>query len=229
MRKEKKFNILLGKDRYGDYVFLDDAFKYSDGMQGLCWTRMRFHTEEEYERDKQNMIDDWYLKEIRQDAVRNDRTEQSYQDWCEDALYESDSFVYDDSYRYQSRLEEWLEIINKKEWTDYTIDYSDCSWGWRMFDKSMLNKDNWEWVYTKNFNKFVKLYEKYEKPNDDRNTITKARKRLQTLYEVWLFTTEIAKMYNEEINNPEYAEQWLLKWWEISHDKYLSFDEGNNG
>lgn len=229
MRKEKKFNILLGKDRYGDYVFLDDAFKYSDGMQGLCWTRMRFHTEEEYERDKQNMIDDGYLKEFRQDAVKNDKTEQSYEDWCEDALSESDNWVYDDSYRYHSRLEEWLEIINKKEWTEYTTDYSDCSWGWRMFDKSYLNKENWERVYTKNFNKFVKLYEKYEKPNDDRNTITKARKRLQELYAVWLFTTELAKMYNEEINNPEYAEQWLLKWWEVSHDKYLSFDEQKNG
>lgn len=224
-RQEKKFNILIGKDKRGDYVFLDDAFSYSDGMKWLCWTRMRFHTEEEYEADKQNMIDDWYLKELRQQAVQDGATEKSLEDWSEDVLYENDSLVYDDSYRYKDRLEEWLDIINKEEWTDYTIDYSDCMWGGRMFDKSMLNKENWKRVVDENFETFKKLYEEYEKPNDDRNIVNKARKRLQTLYAVWVFKTDVAKDYNEKIENPEYAEEWLNAFGEQEYDKSLSFKD----
>jgi hypothetical protein len=60
-----------------------------------------------------------------------------------------------------------LECIDKHEyeetWVHKTSEFSDCVWWWRCFDEKMLKKENWEWVEEENFNKFVELYNEYEK------------------------------------------------------------------
>lgn len=158
----RDYNILIWKDKYWDYIFLDGAFKHSDNFKWLCWTRMQFHTEDEYERDKQRMIDDWWLKELWVEAVKADRTELWLEEWSQDVIDEWYS-PYDESYRWKRWIEEWLEIINKREWTEYEPDYSDCTWWGRMFEKEMLKRSYWEWVEPINFRIFKRLFNTYER------------------------------------------------------------------
>lgn len=162
MREWESYNILIWKSKDWDYIFLDEAFRYSDSSKWLCWTRMQFHTEDEYEEAKQRMIDDWWLKELWVEAVKADRTELWLDEWSQDVIDEWYS-PYDDSYRWKWWIKEWLEIINKREWTEYEPDYSDCTWWWRMFEDEMLKRDYWERVDEKNFKLFKKLYNEYEK------------------------------------------------------------------
>ena len=162
----RDYNILIWKDKYGDYIFLDEAFKHSDNFKWLCWTRMQFHTEDEYERDKQRMIDDWWLKELWIEAVKADRTELWLEEWSQDVIEDGYS-PYDDSYRCSWWIDDALEIIDKHEyketWIHATSEFSDCTWWGRMFEKEMLKRSYWEWVEPINFRIFKRLFNTYEK------------------------------------------------------------------
>ena len=162
-RESQEYNILIGKDKYWDYIFLDEAFKYKDGMKWLCWTRMQFHTEDEYEDAKQRVIDDGRLRDLWVEAVKANKTDYSLEEWSQEIIDEWYS-PYDDSYRWKEWVYEWLKIINEIEWTEYEQDYSDCTGWWRMFDEEMLKRGYWEWVYPINFRLFKRLFYTYEKP-----------------------------------------------------------------
>lgn len=214
-RQAEQFHILIWKDREWDYIFLDEAFKYDDWLQWLCWTRMQFHTEDEYEEAKQNYIDSWDLLYLRKDAVQAGRKTDSYEDWLEEVIENDECFVYDDSYRCSYRIDEALEIIDKHEyketWIHKTSEFSDCVWWWRCFDKKMLDKNYRERIEEENFEKFKELYEKYEKPNDDRETIEKAHKRFVELYKSKVFDDEEAKKIRLFLKNSnvDFAEKFL--------------------
>ena len=167
-RQTKEFHILIWKNQYWEYVFLDEAFKYDDwSLQWLTWTCMLFHTEDEYEEAKENYVRSWDLLYLRKEAVQAWSTEASYEDRAEEVLENDECLVYDDSYRCKWRIDDALEIIDKHEyensWIHATSEFSDCTWWWRCFNKEMLNLDYWIRVEWDNFKKFKKLYKEYEK------------------------------------------------------------------
>lgn len=163
----RDYHILIWKDKYGDYIFLDDAFKHSDNFKGLCGTRMKFHTEDEYERDRKNVIDDGWLEDLWIEAVKAHRTTLWLDEWSEDVLEEDDDYPYDPSYRCEWRIDEALEIIDKHEYEETgihaTSEFSDCTWWGRCFDEEMLKRSYWEWVEPINFRTLKRLYNAYEK------------------------------------------------------------------
>lgn len=166
-RQSKKYHILIGKDKGWDYIFLDEAFKYRDGFKWLCWTRMKFHTEDEYERDREAVIDDWWLEDLRIEAVKSRKTTLWLDEWSENVLQEDGRYPYDDSYRCSWRIDDALEIIDKHEYEEtgihVTSEFSDCTWWWRCFDKDMLKRNYREWVEPINFRILKRLYNVYEK------------------------------------------------------------------
>lgn len=166
-RQAEQFHILIWKDKEWDYIFLDEAFKYSDWFKWLVWTKMVFHTESEYEEAREDYIQSDDLKYLWKDAVANDATEESFQDWKEEVIDEDNELIYDSSYRCAYWIDKALEIIDKHEyeetWLHVTSEFSDCVWWWRCFDEEMLHRDYWEWVEEENFKKFVELYNEYEK------------------------------------------------------------------
>lgn len=162
-----EYHILIWKDKYWDYVFLDEAFKHSDNFKWLCWTRMQFHTEEEYEEARQMVIDDWWLRELWVEAVKANRTDESLDDWSKDVMDEDEDYPYDPSYRCEWRIDDALEIIDKHEYEDTgihaTSEFSECTWWGRCFNEDMLKRSYWEWVEPINFRKLKRLYNIYEK------------------------------------------------------------------
>jgi hypothetical protein len=58
------------------------------------------------------------LKYLRKEAVANDRTEESYEDWKQEVLDEDENLVYDDSYRTAYRIDDALEIIDEHEYEE---------------------------------------------------------------------------------------------------------------
>lgn len=162
----QELNILIGKNKYWEYVFLEDAFKHSDWFKWLTWTIMEFHTEDEYEQAKENYIDSWDLKYLRKEAVANDSTEESYEDWKQEVIDEDDQLVYDTSYRTAYRIDDALKIIDEHEyeetWVHATSEFSNCVWWWRCFDEEMLRRNYRERVDEKNFKTFKKLFIEYE-------------------------------------------------------------------
>ena len=161
-RQGRDYHILIGKDKYWDYIFLDDAFQYSDWFKWLTGTRMQFHTEEEYEDAKRRTVDEWWLRDLRVEAVKADRTDEGLEEWSQDVIDEWYQ-VWDDSYRWEWWVEEWLDIINEIEWTDYDSDYSECTWWGRCFEEDMLKRSYWERVVPINFRTLKRLYNLYEK------------------------------------------------------------------
>ena len=229
-RQAEQYHIHIWKNKEWNYIFLDEAFKYDDWLQWLCWTAMQFHTEDEYEEAKQNYIDSWDLLYLRKEAVQAERTTNSYEEWLEEVIENDECLVYDDSYRCSYRIDEALEIIDEHEyeetWIHATSEFSDCVWWWRCFDKKMLDKNYRERIEEENFEKFKELYEKYEKPNDDKYTLEEAKKRFKELYNIWIFDSDLAKsMWNLLHNwNVEFAEKFLENR-KNKFDSHLSFNE----
>jgi hypothetical protein len=79
---------------------------------------MDFHTEQEYEDARDNFIESDDFKYLRKQAVEDDRTELSFQDWKEEAVEEDTDLVYDSSYRCKWRMDAVLECIDKHEYEE---------------------------------------------------------------------------------------------------------------
>lgn len=212
MRNEEKLYMLIGKDKEWAYVIVDYSFK-DWNFFWLTWTKMLFHTEQEYEQDKENYIDNWCLKELWQEAVKSDNTELWYDERAEDVIEEEwTDLVYDSSYRCEYWIDDVIELIDKHEWWHATSEFSDCIGGWRCFNQEMLDMDYWEWVDKENFKKFKKLYNEFEKPNDDKAEKERARQRLKDLYTTWLFSQEEAKELWIELLDLEKAKEFNKKY-----------------
>ena len=206
----EKLNILIWKDHNGEFVFLDEAFKHSDWFMWLVGTIMAFHTQDEWENELDNYIDCDWLLDLWKEWVYHWNITQSYDDWC-DAVRDEDwiSVLYDTGYNYKSRLEEWCEIAAERDWIDYDSEYSDCRGGGRCFDRKMLEDSYREWTVEGNFKKFKSLYIRYELPNDEKNDIADAKKRLKELVLAWYFTAEQVDDYLVKIKVPRDAKKFL--------------------
>lgn len=160
MRYENKLNLFIGKSKDWEYIFLDEAFTYGNWwMSGLTWTTFEFLTQ--YDLD--NRIEEYDWEELWKEAVYHWNCKDSYRDWVEEVKsnWDAESTVKDDSYSWEERLEKAMQYANEKEERDY--EYSDCRWGWRMFDEENIKEDYYEYFIPENLKKLQELYREYEK------------------------------------------------------------------
>lgn len=159
-REEKKLNMFLGKTTSWEYVFVDYAFRYKDWMSWLTHSIFEFLTQDELD----ERIDDYDWIYIWKDAVANDVTTESFDDWFDYVKYSWDakSIVRDDSYWYHSWLTSQMKLASERDWKEY--EYSDCIWWWRLWkDSKYSDRNNYEYIDEENFNEFEKLLAEYEK------------------------------------------------------------------
>ena len=158
-RISQTYNLFIGKSKDWEYIFLDEAFRYGkDWMKGLTWNTFEFLTQ--YDLDK--CIDDYDWLELWKEAVYHWNCTDGYEDWVDEVKsnWDAEMTVRDDSYSWEERLEKAMKYANEKEERDY--EYSDCRWGWRMFDEENIKEDYYEYFIPENLKKLQELYEKYD-------------------------------------------------------------------
>lgn len=172
-RDSKTYNLFIGKSKDGEYIFLEEAFRYGkqvwnmfkpdkDWMKGLTGNTFEFHTEmQKNEMDDDYLYDsDWeylfceYIKNMHDYNT-------SFNDWVEMCKDEHPNGVaYDDSYCDEDWLQEAMKYASEQEGYDY--EYSDCRGGWRIFEHKMLDEDYYEYFIPENLKTLRDLYYKYE-------------------------------------------------------------------
>lgn len=158
-REETKYNLFIGKSKDWEYIFLEEAFKYGrDWMKGLTWSSFEFLTQ--YELDKR--IDDYDWLELWKEAVYHWNYTNSYQDWKDEVLdnWDAEMTVRDNSYEWEEWLEKAMKYASEQEGYDY--EYSDCRWGWRIFEPEHLQEDYYEYFIPENLEKLKELYKEYK-------------------------------------------------------------------
>ena len=209
-KERKDYNLLIGKDVHWDFVFLDDCFDHWDGFKGMTGTIVQFHTQDEWENELQDYIDNDGLLDIWKEWVYHWNITQSYSDWCDDVKdLDGISALYDTGYNHYSWLQEWCEIASEKDEVEYDSDYTNCVWGWRCFERKMLEDSYWEWTVEENFKKFKSLYIRYELPNDEREDVRKAKERLKKLVLAGYFNEVQVDEYLVKIKVPKDARKFL--------------------
>lgn len=165
MRNETNYNLFIWKTIDWTYVFLEDAFKYTDDetkkvwLKGLTGFELEFHTQEEAEESLENLFDgdgyDFYLEYLK----HNRPNDVSYDDWCDMVRDEKES-DYDDSYCNKECVQNAMEYANEKEWADYEL--TNCiGWG-RHFNDENIKAENYEYFIEENLKTLQKLYKEYE-------------------------------------------------------------------
>ena len=157
----KHYNILIGKNKYNEFIFLDEAFKYQYWFKWLVWTKYMFHTEEEAEKELTDYLNNDWVLELWKEAVAWWHTYSSYSDYVDDFEWDY-SIIYDQSGIYDNHVIDAIEIASEKDWIDYDRDYSSCVWWWRIFDEEEINEEYYEWIIEENFNILKNLYKEYE-------------------------------------------------------------------
>lgn len=159
-REAIKLNMFLGKTNSWEYVFIDEAFKYKDWMSWLTYSIFEFLTKDEIDK----RIDDYDWIELWKDAVYRWNCTDSYLDWVDEIIdsWGAEEVVRDSSYCNDSWLTSQMELASEKDLEDY--EYSDCRWWWRLWkDSEYADRENYEYVNEENFEKFILLYNEYEK------------------------------------------------------------------
>lgn len=165
MRNETNYNLFIGKTIDWTYVFLEDAFKYTDDetkkvwLKGLTGFELEFHTQEDVDESLENLFDgEWYDLYI-QYLERERPNDVSYNDRCE-MVRDERSNDYDDSFCNEKCVQDALEYANEKEWEDY--EYTNCIWCWRHFNEENTKAENYEYFIEENLKTLQKLYKEYE-------------------------------------------------------------------
>lgn len=161
-RQQTDYNIFLGKMKnINEYVFLDYTFK-DWAMSGLTYSAFEFATKDELEEMKEDYYSsddayDMFIEYIKYHKPRN----MTYNDWSDMAMDESD-YPFDDSYSNKSWLSDVMELVNEREDAEY--EKSNYIGWWRMWKNSeYADRENYEYVNEENFEKFILLYNEYEK------------------------------------------------------------------
>ena len=157
-KEETIYNCFIGKSKDGEYIFLEDAFRYPDGFKWLTWTIFKFLTE--YELDRRIREYDWL--ELWQEAVFHWNCTQGYDDWVEEIkdIWEARQIVRDNSYENAEWTQGAMSVARQNEQKEY--EYSDCIGGWRIFEHKMLSEDYYEYFIPENLRLLRNLYYKYE-------------------------------------------------------------------
>lgn len=153
------YNLLIGKSKDWEYIFLEEAFSYGkDWLKGLTWNTFEFLTQWDLDR----RIDNYDWLELWKEAVYHWNCTQWYDDWVEEVKdnWDAENTVIDSSYY----KEDWLkEAMERASWLEgYDYEYSDCRGGWRIFKIEMLSEDYYEYVIPNNLKTLRDLYFKYE-------------------------------------------------------------------
>ena len=169
-REETKYNLLLWKTKDNSYVFLEEAFRYTDWtkLQWLTYNEMAFYTQAEVDDRNEQYFNDsdtykcWYVEYLKYHEPRD----MSYNDWQDLVLSETETPSLDDSYRYKDWCEQALDYIKERE-EDPDLEWSDCLWWGRVWSEShIMHEENYEWIMPENWKLFKKLLSEYEWVND---------------------------------------------------------------
>lgn len=157
-RTSQLYNLLIGKTKDWEYIFLEESFKYKDWMKGLTWNTFEFLTQWDLDR----RIDNYDWLELWKEAVYHWNCTQWYDDWVEEVKdnWDAENTVRDSSYCKEQWLKDAMEFVNLHESGDY--EYSDCRGGWRIFKHEMLSENYYEYVVPKNLKVLRDLFYEYE-------------------------------------------------------------------
>lgn len=159
MKEEKKYNLFIGKTTDWTYLFLENAFKYSDWLKGLTGFELEFHTDEEAEKSLENLFDSEWFDFYIQYLQRTEDYNCTYYDRQEQVKSEQES-DYDDSFCNMECVRKALEYANEKENEDYTC--TNCLWCGRHFNDENIKEENYEYFIEENLKTLQKLYKEYE-------------------------------------------------------------------
>lgn len=151
MRTETKYDKLVGQ-KENEFYFVDDIFKYDDGMQGVTGTILVPVSKEEYEDRTSNEAKYDYLDNSGswEEAVKSGRTEESKQDYYQNIIdIAGDELIFDFS---GSDLWDQLRSIDYDE-ENYPV--IECVGGGRCFK----SKNNFDKVFDKELLKKVEMQE----------------------------------------------------------------------
>jgi len=165
MRDGTKYNLFIWKTIDWTYVFLGDAFKYTDDetkkvwLKGLTGFELEFHTQEDADESLENLFDGEWFDFYIQYLQRTEDPNCTYYDRQEQVKSERDS-DYDESYCNEKCVRDALEYANEKEWEDY--EYTNCIWCWRHINEENTKAENYEYFIKENLEKLQALYKEYE-------------------------------------------------------------------
>lgn len=133
MSEEKKYNVVVGKDKHGEIIVLDYIFKHDDGFKGAVGSIFRPIDKAEYrERRSRKAVVESLLTCGDEDFCKSERQAiKMYQDMKN--MGELDDFCFDGSYwNMHEPIREAFKLTEKK----YPI--LDCTGGGRIFSRETL-------------------------------------------------------------------------------------------
>lgn len=180
MRKEFEKKILVGINQERDIVYLDYIFWDGEGFHGASGIRLEYKTKEEAESewdDAEENPTDYVDRDLWVEAVKYDRTDESYEDWATSVIQEErDTCPWPNA---DGSNTNFVTDEDEKKIKDIFDEEDELVYSWCGCGRCFNSDDEYETVFEP---ELVKIIAEFEQENMTEERADELFKKLEELY-----------------------------------------------